>query len=232
MVPIDVTRLTIDLHVSFGVGESDVGEQIERVTSLITQEAREARPVFSDKQICEAARVCLSIVLTSTQSLFISCLFQVSRANDKKNFLSHETGNIFFFKKVVYLPPRSHQQLINETFFFYYLGMSSRHDTTSPECSAESPAFLSPSSNLLYDQHSSEEELEVIMTKPLDTLVEMSYSNENMDQNQKIKINDDERSPKRCSSSTFLEKRKRSLAHNSDDEVSCHAYYDVAFAMT
>lgn len=99
-------------------------------------------------------------------------------------------------------------------------GMSSRHDTTSPECSAESPAFLSPSSNLLYDQHSSEEELEVIMTKPLDTLVEMSYSNENMDQNQKIKINGTERSPKRCSSSTFLEKRKRSLAHNSDDEVS------------
>lgn len=98
--------------------------------------------------------------------------------------------------------------------------MSSRHDTTSPECSAESPAFLSPSSNLLYDQHSSEEELEVIMTTPLDTLVEMSFSNENMDQNQKIKINDDERSPKRCSSSTFLEKRKRSLAHNSDDEVS------------
>lgn len=98
--------------------------------------------------------------------------------------------------------------------------MSSRHDTTSPECSAESPAFLSPSSNLLYDQHSSEEELEVIMTKPLDTLVEMSYSNENMDQNQKIKRNGDDRSPKRCSSSTFLEKRKRSLAHNSDDEVS------------
>lgn len=58
------------------------------------------------------------------------------------------------------------------------------------------------------------------MTTPLDTLVEMSFSNENMDQNQKIKINDDERSPKRCSSSTFLEKRKRSLAHNSDDEVS------------
>jgi hypothetical protein len=97
--------------------------------------------------------------------------------------------------------------------------MSSRHDTTSPECSAESPAFLSPSSNL-YDQHSSEEELEVIMTKPLETLVEMAYSNENLDQNQKSKKVDEERSPKRCSSSTFLEKRKRSLAHNSDDEVS------------
>lgn len=100
---------------------------------------------------------------------------------------------------------------------FSVQGMSSRHDTTSPECSAESPAFLSPSSNLLYDQHSSEEELEVIMTKPLETLVEMAFSNENLDQNQKVK---DERSPKRCSSSTFLEKRKRSLAHSSDDEVS------------
>jgi len=98
--------------------------------------------------------------------------------------------------------------------------MSSRHDTTSPEECSESPAFLSPQSNLLYDQHSSEEELEVIMTKPLDNLIEMS--NENVDQKQKLKIhnNDDEFSPKRCSSSTFLEKRKRSLAHNSDDEVS------------
>lgn len=100
----------------------------------------------------------------------------------------------------------------------FFKGMSSRHDTTTSECS-ESPAFLSPQSNLLYDQHSSEEELEVIMTKPLDNLIEMS--NENVvDQKQKIKItNDDEFSPKRCSSSTFLEKRKRSLAHNSDDEV-------------
>lgn len=104
--------------------------------------------------------------------------------------------------------------------FSFVQGMSSRHDTTSPECSAESPAFLSPSSNLLYDQHSSEEELEVIMTKPLETLVEMTFSNENKNQNQKNKKNDDERSPRRCSSSTFLEKRKRSLAHNSDDEVS------------
>jgi len=112
--------------------------------------------------------------------------------------------------------------------------MSSRHDTTSPECSAESPAFLSPeSTNLLYsDQHSSEEELEVIMTKPLDcSLVEMSSSslslgNENADQTNQNKSStkatldgDESISPKRCSSS-FLEKRKRSLAHNSDDEVS------------
>lgn len=101
------------------------------------------------------------------------------------------------------------------------LSMSSQNGTTSPECSADSPTFLSPSSNLLFDQHSSEEELEVIMTNPLDALVEISYSNENSDQNKKPKINQHgEKLPKRCSSSsTFLEKRKRSLAHNSDDEV-------------
>lgn len=99
--------------------------------------------------------------------------------------------------------------------------MSSRNDTTSPECSADSPTFLSPSSNLFYDQHSSEEELEVIMTNPLDGSVEIPYSNENMDHTQKLKLNkNDDKSPKRCSSSTFLEKRKRSLAHNSDDEVN------------
>lgn len=85
--------------------------------------------------------------------------------------------------------------------------------TTSPECS-ESPAFLQ--SNLMYDQHSSEEELEVIMTKPLEleNLIEMT--NENVNQCHKLKLNESDISPKRCSS----EKRKRSLAHNSDDEVS------------
>lgn len=99
--------------------------------------------------------------------------------------------------------------------------MSSRNDTTSPECSAESPTFFNTSANLQYDHHSSEEELEVIMTKPLDKLVDMSYSNENVDQNKKLKVNGDKISPKRCNSSTFLEKRKRSLAHhNSDDEVN------------
>lgn len=88
---------------------------------------------------------------------------------------------------------------------------------TSPEQSPNS--FLSPQ-NLIYDQHSSEEELEVIMTKPVDNSVEIS--NENLDQKQKLLkiITNDELSPKRCTSSTFLEKRKRSLAHNSDDEVT------------
>lgn len=96
--------------------------------------------------------------------------------------------------------------------------MSHEEITTSPECS-ESPAFLSPQSNLMYDQHSSEEELEVIMTKPLEleNLIEMSNENEN--QCHKLKINESDISPKRCSSS-MNEKRKRSLAHNSDDEVS------------
>lgn len=93
--------------------------------------------------------------------------------------------------------------------------MSHEEVTTSPDCSAESPAFLSSQTNLMYDQHSSEEELEVIMTKPieLDNLIEMTNENLNH-QSLKSKFNDGE-SPKRCSS----EKRKRSLAHNSDDEV-------------
>lgn len=79
--------------------------------------------------------------------------------------------------------------------------MSSRHDTTSPTdtaCSSESPAFLGPA-HLMYDQHSSEEELEVINGPSTD----------------ESEIFD---SPKR-SSSTMTENRKRSLAHNSDDEV-------------
>ncbi|XP_058814218.1 latrophilin Cirl isoform X2 [Topomyia yanbarensis] len=46
------------------------------------------------------------------------------------------------------------------------LSLSSRHDTASPTdtaCSSESPVFLGPASHLLlYDQNSSEEELEVI----------------------------------------------------------------------
>lgn len=94
--------------------------------------------------------------------------------------------------------------------------MSHEEITTSPECS-ESPAFLSPDSNLMYEaSHSSEEELEVIMTKPLEleNLIEMT--NENVNQCHKLKLNESDISPKRCSS----EKRKRSLAHNSDDEVS------------
>lgn len=99
--------------------------------------------------------------------------------------------------------------------------MSHEEVTTSPDCCSESPAFLSPqtTTNLMYDQHSSEEELEVIMTKPLEldnNLIEMTNENHNNHQSQKSKFtNDGEISPKRCSS----EKRKRSLAHNSDDEV-------------
>ncbi|KAG5674583.1 hypothetical protein PVAND_004537 [Polypedilum vanderplanki] len=96
------------------------------------------------------------------------------------------------------------------------LSMSSLH--TSPDSERSPTSFLSPQSNLFYnDQHSSEEELEVIMTKPIDNTIEVS--NENVEQKQKLKINNNSDSPKRCSSSTFLEKRKRSLAHNSDDEL-------------
>lgn len=127
--------------------------------------------------------------------------------------------------------------------------MSSRHDTTSPTdtaCSSESPAFLTPQSNLLlYDQHSSEEELEVIngelnfcidlefgfvisvcFSGPLNSAnidhclnLDMNKCNHNTSQKNNLSVSqEDDTSPKRCSSS-FLEKRKRSLAHNSDDEV-------------
>lgn len=50
------------------------------------------------------------------------------------------------------------------------------------------------------------------MTNPLDKLVEIPYSNENLNQNRKLKVNND--------GEKSLIQRKRSLAHNSDDEVS------------
>lgn len=80
----------------------------------------------------------------------------------------------------------------------------------------------------MYDQHSSEEELEVIngplSESPTNVLHTPPVTNR---QHQRHKsdfgaaafaTNGD--SPKRCCSSTLLEKRKRSLAHSSDEEVS------------
>lgn len=84
---------------------------------------------------------------------------------------------------------------------FIILGSSSRHDTLSPTDtvgSSESPAFLGPP-HLLYDQHSSEEELEVINGVSVESEVD---------------------SPKRSNSTLIIENRKRSLAQSSDDEVS------------
>lgn len=81
------------------------------------------------------------------------------------------------------------------------LSMSSRYDTTSPTdtvCSASPAVYLGPAHSM-YDQHSSEEELEVINGGPLAESDEFD-------------------SPKR-SVSTLNENRKRSLAHSSDDEV-------------
>lgn len=68
----------------------------------------------------------------------------------------------------------------------------------------------------MYDQHSSEEELEVI-NGPLATspVPDTAYKNGSAGSGG----TDTDASPKRCCSSTLLEKRKRSLAHNSDDEV-------------
>lgn len=87
--------------------------------------------------------------------------------------------------------------------FLLILGTSSRHDTTSPTDtvgSTESPAFLGPV-HLMYDQHSSEEELEVINGPAGES-----------------EVFDD--SPKRSNSTIIIENRKRSLAQCSDDEVS------------
>lgn len=105
--------------------------------------------------------------------------------------------------------------------------MSSRHDTTSPTdtaCSSESPAMLGQA-HLMYDQHSSEEELEVIngsasvaaaasiLVVPTPT----SVASESSSVEPEEEVFDE--SPKRANS-TILETRKRSLPHSSDDEVS------------
>lgn len=81
------------------------------------------------------------------------------------------------------------------------------YDTTSltgTACS-ESPAFLSLATNnlLMYDQHSSEEELEVINGPTGTVTTDDAF---------------DVESPKRPSTTT-IENRKRSLVQNSDDEV-------------
>ncbi|XP_037907288.1 NEDD8-specific protease 1 isoform X2 [Hermetia illucens] len=104
--------------------------------------------------------------------------------------------------------------------------MSSRHDTTSPTdtaCSSESPAMLGQA-HLMYDQHSSEEELEVIngsasvaaaasiLVVPTPT----SVASESSSVEPEEEVFDE--SPKRANS-TILETRKRSLPHSSDDEV-------------
>lgn len=85
--------------------------------------------------------------------------------------------------------------------------MASRQYTTSPTdtaCSLESPAFHGHA-QFLYDQNSSEEELEVINGQP------SLHANEESD--------DVYGSPKRASS-IMIESRKRSLPHCSDDDVS------------
>lgn len=80
----------------------------------------------------------------------------------------------------------------------------------------------------MYDQHSSEEELEVINgPQPASPVPDIEYKNKNGSAasggsgGSGSGGTDTDASPKRCCSSTLLERRKRSLAHNSDDEVSC-----------
>lgn len=123
-------------------------------------------------------------------------------------------------------------------------GMNSRQDTSPTDstlCSSESPIFVGPAAAIdlssMYDQHSSEEELEVIngplSESPTNVLrTPPSVNRQHSRQSYKtdfggafgVGSNGDTNSPKRCCSSTLLEKRKRSLAHSSDDEVRiCHA---------
>lgn len=113
--------------------------------------------------------------------------------------------------------------------------MSSRYDTTSPTatvCSSESPAFLSLATNnlLMYDQNSSEEELEVINGPVAESASSSQLRNDEPDDEADDDDDDEiegegveqtlnEQSPKRCST-TVLENRKRSLVQSSDDEVS------------
>lgn len=116
--------------------------------------------------------------------------------------------------------------------------MSSRHDTTSPTdtaCSSESPSTMLGQAHLSlsYDQHSSEEELEVIngpssiaaakaaaeaaelLLTQRSTISAASIASETSSVEPEESF---EESPKRANS-TILETRKRSLAHSSDDEV-------------
>lgn len=108
------------------------------------------------------------------------------------------------------------------------MNSSSRQDTSPSDsvtlCSSESPPLG------MYDQaHSSEEELEVINgPSPSKVLSDLYQNGSNGDVTNSCSVaaTNVEISPKRCCSSTLLEKRKRSLAHNSDDEVrvTCSFY--------
>lgn len=83
----------------------------------------------------------------------------------------------------------------------------------------------------MYDQHSSEEELEVINgPQAASPVPDIEYNNKNSSAGSGGSGGsggtDTDVSPKRCCSSTLLERRKRSLAHNSDDEVSYYTWED------
>ncbi|XP_055917014.1 uncharacterized protein LOC129949521 isoform X1 [Eupeodes corollae] len=112
--------------------------------------------------------------------------------------------------------------------------MSSRLDATSPTdtaCSLDSPAMMCQS-HLLYDQHSSEEELEVIngpsslaaAEAAASILVVRGTASSLISERGSSSLEPDElfgeaASTSKRSSSTMIENRKRSLAHSSDDEL-------------
>lgn len=115
--------------------------------------------------------------------------------------------------------------------------MSSRLDATSPTdtaCSIESPAMMCQT-HLVYDQHSSEEELEVIngpssiaaAEAAANILVVRGTVSSLASERESSSVEpeecfDEEAGTSKRSSSTMVENRKRSLAHSSDDEVSVY----------
>lgn len=117
--------------------------------------------------------------------------------------------------------------------FIFILGASSCADAVSPTdtaCSSESSAMMCQS-HLLYDQHSSEEELEVIngpssivASAGSGSILKVRGTTSSLISERGTSSLDPdelcgEASTSKRSSSTLNENRKRSLAHSSDDEV-------------
>lgn len=128
------------------------------------------------------------------------------------------------------------KSLIIPISIYIHLGFSSCTDANSPTdtiCSSESSAMMCKS-HLQYDQHSSEEELEVINGPSSVAAAEAAHAASNVltvrgtssliSERGTSSLDPDElhgeAAALKRSSSTLVENRKRSLAHSSDDDVS------------
>lgn len=126
-------------------------------------------------------------------------------------------------------------QFLYVEYNLIFVGLSSCVDANSPTdtaCSSDSAAMMCQS-HLLYDQHSSEEELEVIngpssiaaaeAAQASNVLVVRGTASSLISERGSSSLETDElfgeASTSKRSSSSFVENRKRSLAHSSDDEV-------------